>query len=49
MSFAPPTTSDYHVLLAAHRLAHLKPLELRVIQIQRLVVPCSMMCCPERL
>ena len=34
---------------ARHRLTHLKPLELRVIQIQRLVVPCPTMRCPERL
>jgi len=36
-------------LAAPYRLAHLKPLELGVIQIQRLVVPCSTMRGAERL
>ena len=30
-------------LRSAHRLKHLEPLELRMVQIQRLVVPCSAM------
>jgi hypothetical protein len=34
-------------LTASHRLAHLEPLELRVIQIQRLVIPCPTMCGAE--
>lgn len=36
-------------LRSAHRLKHLEPLELRMVQIQRLVVPCSAMRCPERI
>jgi hypothetical protein len=34
---------------AAHRLANFETFELRVIQIQRLVVPCPTMRCAERL
>ena len=47
-----PVTSRYascRSLAAPYRLAHLKPLELGVIQIQRLVVPCSTMRSTERL
>jgi hypothetical protein len=32
---------------APYRLRHLEPLELRMIQIQRLVVPCPTMRCPK--
>jgi hypothetical protein len=39
-----------HLRLATlHCLAHLKSLKLRMIQIQRLVVSCPPMRCPERL
>jgi hypothetical protein len=34
---------------ASHRLANLKSLKLRVIQIQRLILPCPAVCCPKRL
>ena len=37
------TPSASRHLAAPHRLAHLKPLELGVIQIQRLVVACPTM------
>jgi hypothetical protein len=33
----------------SNRLPHLETLELRMIQIKRLVVPCPTMRCPERL
>jgi hypothetical protein len=36
-------------LAASNRLAHLEPLELRVIKIERFVVSCATMRCPERL
>ena len=36
-------------LAASNRLAHLESLELRVIKIQRFVVPCTTMRCAERL
>src|ERR1700730_545013 len=48
-SRTPPSKSLSRHLAASHRLAHLKPLELRVIQIQRLVVTRPTMRGPERL
>src|SRR5579864_8215647 len=36
-------------LRSAYRLKHLEPLELRMVQIQRLVVPCAAMRGPERI
>ena len=36
-------------LVASNRLADLEPLELRVVKVQRLVISCATMRCPERL
>src|SRR6266850_2304566 len=44
---APPWHSALLTSAALHRLANFKPLELRVIQIQWLVVSCPTMCCTE--
>jgi len=46
---APGGASGHLRLAALHRLANLEPLELRMIQIQWLVVPCPTMGCSERL
>jgi hypothetical protein len=41
--------SCHRSLVASHRLANLKSLKLRMIQIQRLILPCPAVCCPKRL
>jgi hypothetical protein len=38
-----------YCLAASHRLANLEPLELRMIQVQRLILPCPTVRCPKRL
>jgi hypothetical protein len=42
-------SSRHLTLAAAYPLAHLEALKLRMIQIQRLIVPCPTVRCPERL
>jgi hypothetical protein len=52
LGFRPPATCTYaswRSLAAPDRLANLKPPKLRMIQIQRLILPCSIVRCPKRL
>jgi hypothetical protein len=44
-----PKWASCRGLAAPHRLANLKSLKLRMIQIQRLILPCPAVCCPKRL